>query len=285
MADKDTSANSDELDTSKDDVETSEDDSEEDETVDTEEQDDDEEDTESDNDEESDDSDDSDDDSETDDDDEEEDEEEESEFKKAFSTIKGETPLEYISNLEEAYRKSGVEAKRLNGQAKDLQGRIDLINQAAAKNPELAKLLNESVPDGEANPVVDPAVQKVRQDYEEKVAKDLETFMGQHPDLEDDEELQDEFMENVATLGAAARKKGKVLEPSVAYKKAWAMLDHDDSQDKVVNAAKSAASKPKTSNAKKKQPQQKSKLTSEQIAWGKKMGLSEKQMLANLEKE
>jgi hypothetical protein len=242
------------------------------------------EDTSEDEDESNDDSEDSedDDDSEDEDDSEEEDsdeDEDEPEFKKAFSQIKGDTAQEYIPNLEEAYRKSSTEGKRLGGQNKELQDRLDQINAAVAKNPELAKLIMEATGENAVAPTVDPGVLKARQDYNDQVAKDLDTFLGEHQTLADDEDLMAEFMENLATIGAAERKKGRVIEPMKAYKKALGMMDYDDSKDKVVEAAKSSASKPKTPAAKK--PAKKSKdsaLTPEQIAYGKKMGLTEKQM-------
>jgi hypothetical protein len=273
MADKDTSTNED-LDTSVDDVETGEDISTEDEIVDNEDQEDSGADAESGED------DDSDDDS-----DEDEEDEEASEFKKAFSTILGDTPEEYIPNLEEAYRKSSREGKKLAQEKKDMQERLDAIAAAVANNPDLAKALTDATSEGSVLPTADPALTMARQNYEEKVQKDLDTFLGSHPDLESDEELADEFMENVAIVGAAARKKGKILDPMIAYKKAWGMLGVDDSKEKLANAAKNNASKSKTKAAKKTAPTDKAKLTAEQIAFGKKMGLTEKQLLDQIKSD
>lgn len=228
--------------------------------------------------EDSEDDDDSEDEDDSDDDDSDEDEDE-SEFKKAFSQIKGDTALEYIPNLEEAYRKSSAEGKRLSTEKKELQDRIDQINAAVAKNPELAKLIMEATGENAVPVTVDPGVLKARQDYNDQVAKDLDTFLGEHQTLADDEALMDEFMENLATIGAAERKKGRIIEPMKAYKKAYGMMDIDDSNDKLVDAAKRTASKPKTPAAKKpKVKSEKGALTPEQIAYGKKMGLTEKQM-------
>lgn len=280
MADKDTSTEDEVLDTSTDSVETDEDNSAEDETA-GEDQDEDEVDAESDEGEDSeDDSDSEEDDSEEDD----EENEEEPEFKKAFSQIKGDTPVEYIPNLEEAYRKSSREAKRLAGADKEKQERLDLINQVVAKNPDFQKAIAEVTEEGAIPPTTDPALAMARQNFEKEIAKELEIFMGDHPDLEGDEETMDEFMDNVETVGAAARKKGKYLSPKEAYKKAWGMMDHDDSKDQLANAAKKTASKPKTSTTKKPISTNKPKLTAEEIAVGKKMGLSEKQLLETKEK-
>lgn len=281
MADKDTS-NEDELNTGVDDVETPEDQeadedidqSNEDDSQDEDESNEDSEDSEDDDDSEEDDS----------DDDSEDDDEEESEFKKAFSNIKGDSPEEYIPNLEDAYRKSTTEGKRLSGENKELQGRIDAINAAVAKNPDLAKAIMEATEEGATPPTVDAGVLKARQDYEEKIATDLTTFMDEHQTLANDEKLVDEFMDNVAILGERARKEGKILDPMTAYKKAYGMMEIDDSadkNDKLVEAAKGSASKPKAKAAAKPKAKTSSKgsLTPEQIAYGKKMGLTEKQML------
>lgn len=274
MADKDTS-NEDELDTSADEVETDTDTGAEDEDTDTSED-------ESDADTESDEGDEDSEDEDSDEEDE-DDEDEEPEFKKAFSTIKGDTPEEYIPNLEDAYRKSTREGKKLSSDNKEKQDRLDLINQAVAKDPELAKAIMDATGETAIPPTADPATLKVRQDYEDKVSKDLETFMGEHTELDDDEEVLDEFMENVATVGAASRKNGRIIDPMVAYKKAWAMMDHDTSAEDLATAAKSTASKPKTPKTKKVISTGKPKLTSDQIAYGKKMGLTEKQLLASIE--
>lgn len=229
-----------------------------------------------------------DDDSDDDDSDEDEDDkdEDEPEFKKAFGQIKGDTAQEYIPNLEEAYRKSSAEGKRVGGLNKELQGRLDQINAAVAKNPDLAKLIMEATDEKAVPATVDPAVLKVRQDYEEQIAKDLDSFLGDHQTLADDENLMDEFMENVATIGAAERAKGRVIEPMKAYKKALGMMEYDDSKDKIVQAAKGSASKPKTPSQKK-APSKSSKeetLTDAQIAYGKKMGVSKEEMLKTLKK-
>lgn len=278
MADKDTS-NNEASNPTDDEVETPAATEEEDESIDTEG-----EDEVTDEDESNDDSDDSEDDDDADsdeDEDSEDDEEEESEFKKAFSTIKGDTALEYIPNLEAAYRKSSAEGKKLGGQNKELQDRIDQINAAVAKNPDLAKLIMDATDEKAVPANVDPGVLKARQDYEDKIAKDLDSFLGEHQTLADDENLMTEFMENVATIGTAERAKGRIIDPMKAYKKALGMMDYDDSKDKLVDAAKSSASKPKTPAAKKtvKKSEKGKGLSPEQLAYGKKFGLTEKQML------
>lgn len=272
MADKDISTEEENLNQEDEQVETTDADQLEDENSEDEEQEDAKDDAESD--------DDSDDDSEEDDSD---DEEEEPEFKKAFSQIKGETLEEYAPNLEQAYRKSSSEGKRLASEKKDLQDKLDQITAAVAKNPELAKLITDSTAEGAENPTIDPALMKARQDMEDQMAKEYTEFVADHPELDEDEALQEEFLENMKIVGDAARKKGRIESMSVATKKAWAMLGkEDDKKEKIAEAAKNTASKSKTTSKKKTVKKQDSKLTPEQVAYAKKFGLTEKQLLETL---
>lgn len=233
--------------------------------------------------EEDDDSQDDDDSEDEDDSDKDEDEDEdEPKFKKAFSQIKGDTPEEYATNLEEAYRQSSQEGKLKAKELKDAQSRIDAITAAVAKDPKLAKALADAVPDGEIAPTADPALLHARQTMEEQMDKDYTEFSDLHPEIASDPDLQDKMLAEVQVFGDAARKKGRIMPMKEALNKAWISLglDKDDSKEKVVTKAKDNASKPKTNNSKKsgKTPQ----LTPDQIKVGKKMGLTEKQMLEQL---
>lgn len=210
-------------------------------------------------------------------------EDDEPEFKKAFSQIKGDTPQEYAQNLEEAYRQSSQEGKLNAKKAKEAEARIDQIAAAVAKNPELAKLINEAVPDGEISPTTDPALLHARQAMEQKMESDYKAFTDLHPELDSDPDLQEKVLAEVTIFGDAARKKGKILGMDDALRKAWISLglDKEDSKEKVSVKAKETASKSKTNNSNKKTTKTPT-LTPEQIAAGKKMGLTEKQMLTAL---
>lgn len=213
-------------------------------------------------------------------------EEDKSEFKKAFTQIKGDTPEEYVPNLEEAYRQSSAEAVKLAKQNKESQNRLDLIMSAVAKDPALAKAINDATADGVAPPTVDPALLKARQDMNEQMDKDYKKFTELHPEIESDPKVQEAMLEEMAEFGEAARKKGKVLSMEVALNKAWISLgfDKDDSKETVLNKAKDNASKPKTNNANKKTGKA-PVLTPDQIKVGNKFGLTEKQMLEQLSKK
>lgn len=287
MADKDASTEEENLGNKDESVETKAINALEDENSD-EEQEDSDEDTESNDDDsdESDDEDDSDDAEGEDADDDDSDEEEETpEFTKAFEQIKGDSPEEYIPNLEEAYRKSSAQGKTLHKEKEDLQGRLDLVTEAVAKNPELAKALEDATAEGATPPTVDPALQELRQQREQEMTKSYEDFVTDHPELNEDTELQEELLENLSIIGDRARKSGKTVKMDAALTKAWAMMGKtEDPKAKLAQAAKDSASKPKSSPSKKSKAPTKQKLTKEQISLGQKFGLSEKQMLAQSDK-
>lgn len=225
-----------------------------------------------------------DDDSESDDDsqDDSDDEDEDDKFSKRFSQIQGDSIEEYTPNLEEAYLKSSREGKRLAQQNKDLQGRLDSIAAAVAKNPELAKQIEEATKEGAVPPTVDPAVQYARDEMEKKMETDYNNFVKVHPELDTDPQLQEKVLAELNDLGAYYRSKGKILSMDEGLKKAWSNLglDKDDDKERIAMKAKETASKSRTASTNKKGGKsEKSKLTEEQIAVGKKMGLSEKQML------
>lgn len=211
--------------------------------------------------------------------DEESEEEEEPEFKKAFSQIKGDTPQEYAKNLEEAYKQSSKEGKLQAQKAKDSQARIDQIAAVVAKNPELAKLINESA-GSEIAPTTDPALVHARQTMEQQMEKDYSKFAESHPEIETDPDLAEKVLAEVTIFGDAARKKGKILSMDEALNKAWISLglNKEDSKETVATKAKETASKSRTNNTNKKKTKT-PKLSDDQIAAGKKMGLTEKQML------
>jgi len=214
-------------------------------------------------------------------DEDESDDEEESDFKKQFPSIKGDTPEEYISNLEETYRKSSREGKRLAKTVQDLQGRVDAITQAVAKNPELAKLINEAVPEGGTSPVQDPALLHAREQMESQMEKEYNEFVDEHPELDSDPELQEKVLKELEILGAAYRAKGKTLGMKRGLALAYESLGLDDggSKERIAGAAKTTAARTKTTGKGGKKPKAKGSLTPEQVAYGKRMGLTEKQML------
>lgn len=219
-----------------------------------------------------------DDDSDEDEDDETEDDED-SKFEKRFTQFKGDTPEEYIPNLEDGYLKSSNEAKRLASANKDLQSRLDAVTAAVAKNPDLAKGLNEALGEETPEVLVDPALMKAREDMEATMASEYNEFVEAHPEFGSDPVLQEEVLAELQTFAKAARKNGKILGMKEGLNKAWISLGkNDDSKEKLATAAKNNAAKPRTSSKGKKPAGDKPQFSPEQIAYAKKMGLTAKQL-------
>ena len=210
-----------------------------------------------------------------------EDEDDEPEFTKAFSQIKGDTLEDYTPNLEEAYRKSSREGRKLAEDKKELQSKLDVVAAVIAKNPELAKAIENA---GASAAIVDPTLMKLRQDTETQQLKEYNEFSDSHPRLEAEEDLRKDVFDTMSELSAAAQKRGKVLSMSDALKKAWAIVvdDDDEKEEKIVNKAKENASRKKSNSGggKKPAPSKAKGLTAEQIAVAKKFGLTEAQLLA-----
>jgi hypothetical protein len=213
-------------------------------------------------------------------DDSEEDDEETTEFNKRFSQIKGDTPEEYLANLEDAYSKSSTEGQRLNGELTKTQQQVDKIMALVAKDPELAKKIETVAGDDAEDVLVDPALAYARAEMQKQMKTDYEEFVAEHSELEDDPELQQEVANLLEQFGEVARKQGKILTMREGLEKAWAFLGKDrDDKDELRNKVKKTAAKPSTSSSKK--PKAASKLTPEQLAIAKRFGLSEKEVLAN----
>jgi hypothetical protein len=201
--------------------------------------------------------------------------EEASEFKKRFTQIKGDTPEEYLPNLEEAYRNSSTEAQRLAKEAKDLQKRVDQIGALVAKNPELAKALEEGTGEGAPSPIVDPALQYAREQMQQTFEREYNEFADLHPELNTDDELKEKVIEELQILADVYDRRGQRLGMAEGLKKAWISLglDADDSKEKAATQAKQQAAKPNT-QGKPKSTTKAPEFTDAQIAMAQKFGLS-----------
>lgn len=201
--------------------------------------------------------------------------EEKTEFKKRFTQIKGDTPDEYIPNLEEAYRNSSTEAQRLAKETKDLQKRVDQIGALVAKNPELAKALEEGTAEGAPSPIVDPALQYAREQMQQTFEREYKEFTDLHPELDTDDELKEKVIEEMQILADVYDRRGQRLSMAEGLKKAWISLglDADDSKEKAAQQAKQQAAKPNT-QGKAKSTTKAPEFTEAQIAMAKKFNLT-----------
>lgn len=214
-------------------------------------------------------------DSDSDEDNEETDEDEDSdepEFKKRYTRIKGETPEEYIPNLETAYKNSSAEAVRLKQQNKEIQIQLDNIAALVANNPDLA----EQIKDGKVpNIKTDPALLKARQDMEDQNKKEYGDWVDAHPDLESDPELQKQVFDEIQDFAEVASKKGRVLGMKEALTMAWTSLglQVDSKEERVRMKAKDSAARGKSAGTGKSVKKDKTTFSEAQIKAGLQMGL------------
>ena len=201
-------------------------------------------------------------------------EDEEDKFQKRFSQFKGDTPEEYLKELEEAYANSSTEGQRNSKEAKEAKEKLDKILTAVANNPELAKALEEA--DNAPKPKEDPALVYARQQMEQQYEKDWGDFTRLHPELVGNQELTNELIDEIDAIAYAAERRGKILTMAEGLQKAWVSLGKQaaDDKEKIVNKTKEQASKPAPGASKPKQNSGKQEFTPEQIAVAKKMGIS-----------
>lgn len=209
------------------------------------------------------------------------DEEDKPTFTKRFTQIKGETLEEYNQNLEEAYRNSSTEGQRNATEAKEAKEELAKIGAVIAKNPDLAKALNDALDGAEPLPAQkeDPAIAYAREEMKKKLDGEYNAFVDIHPEMATDKDLRENVLKELSLLADVAAARGESLSMEAGLRKAWISLgyDADDSKEDTINKAKNLAAKPGTS-AKTKTAKPKAALTDEQIALGKRYGLSEKQL-------
>lgn len=201
-------------------------------------------------------------------------EEDEGKFQKRFSQFKGDTPEEYLKELEEAYANSSTEGQRNSKEAKEAKEKLDKILTAVANNPELAKQLEEV--ENTPKKQEDPALVFARQQMEQQYEKDWGDFTRLHPELVGNQELTNELIDEMDAIAYAAERRGKTLTMAEGLAKAWVSLGKQaaDDKEKIVNKTKEQASKPAPGASKPKQNSGKQEFTAEQIAVAKKMGVS-----------
>lgn len=175
-------------------------------------------------------------------------------FEKRFTQLKGDTPEEYLKNLEDTYAKSSTEAVRLNRQVKELEARLNQFTAAVATNPDLAAKLKEGegVQGVATDAPVSPAVAWAESEMQRTFKKEYDEFAEQHPEITTDPALEDELNDTLAAVRDIVWKKDKrQVGMGEALNMAWKLLDKDDSSDKVAAAAKASAAQSKTGTSQK----------------------------------
>jgi hypothetical protein len=177
----------------------------------------------------------------------------EEDFTKRFTQFKGDTPTEYLKNLEDGYAESSKEAVKLSRENKDLKATVERVNQLIANNPELA----QAVSDGKQAPAApkDPAILFAETQMKQTWQKEYNDFAREHPEIDTDPALADALD---AKLKIAKRiveeEEGRLVGMGEGLNMAWKLLgkDTDDKQERVRVASKDSASQGKASGSKKK---------------------------------
>jgi len=182
-------------------------------------------------------------------------------FIKGFENIKGDTPEEYIKNLEAAYGNSTSEAMRLKKLAEA---------RTAAPPPQVGDDDDDDSPVSPPAPVSsDPTQLWISQQMDKEILKAYDSFKSDYSQVEDPE-MYDKFTAEVSVFSQIEQAKGLMPDPADLYRRAavslgWEKTSKPSDKEKLGAALKTnAASSPaKTSGAK---PPVKSKVTDEQVA-------------------
>ncbi len=196
------------------------------------------------------------------------DEDEDSEtFKKRFTQVKGDTESEYLKNLEDTYANSSTEAVRLSKELKESKAIIDRINAAVAKDPQLAEALKTSDVEAQKDqPPKDPVLAWAESERDKIWGREYNEFVESHSEIATDPELAEALNNQLAIVrDVVMRNEGRMVGMGEGLKKAWKLLDKDDTDEKVRIAAKDSASRGKSASGKKADKSGKTRFTDQQI--------------------
>ena len=195
------------------------------------------------------------------------------------------TDTSYIQNLEEAHKNSTTEAISLKQQLNQVNGRVDAIMKAAAKDPQLAEGLNKAIKDigdggddGASDPTAatdNPFVRSLQAEWSEKSEKEIGDFLGEHPEAVADPEVSKDLKKWINIFSSQYYKDtNKLMSGGEAIKKAWKHLDLDTKFGKqnLAKGAKKTVTPPRSRGSKKKALSQKENFTADQLAMAKAMG-------------
>jgi hypothetical protein len=177
----------------------------------------------------------------------------EEDFTKRFTQFKGDSPTEYLKNLEDGYAESSKEAVKLSRENKELKATVDRVNQLIATNPELAQAIKGSE-DTKAVPK-DPAILFAETQMKQTWQKEYNDFSSKHPEIETDPALADALDSKLKIAKRIVEEEeGRLVGMGEGLEMAWKLLgkDTDDKQEKVRMASKDSASQGKASGGKKK---------------------------------
>ena len=168
-------------------------------------------------------------------------------FVKQFPNIKGDTPEEYLKNLEESYKHSTTEALRLK---------------------QLSEVGKSEDDEETSTGVVDPRLLYLDRIVEEDITKTYASFRKEYPQVDDPAEYE-KFTTEVENLASYfINSKGTAATAKELYPKAAAILGWQkqaiDSKDKLGMALKNKAASTKTTSSTKPKAKQ-SKVSDKEV--------------------
>lgn len=206
------------------------------------------------------------------------DDDSDSTFTKRFTQFKGDSPEEYLKNLEEGYYNSSSEAMRLNNEVKDLKAKVEQVAGLIANNPELAEQLN--LPQDQPAVDKDPAIRYAETKMQEEMKNEYEAFVALHPEIESDPGLQERMTKRLAVLAKTVQEEeGRYLGMGEGLELAWTSLGmaQQDKKEEIRMKAKDVAASTKTAKGGTKKVV-KSEFTPAQLEMAEKLGLNEQQL-------
>lgn len=197
---------------------------------------------------------------------------EEAKFEKRFPRFKGETPEEYIKNLEDGYENSSTEAVRLSRENKEL------------REAKLSEVANEEVT---PTPPPNPTLAWAEQQREKEWKSDWANFAKLHPEIEEDTTLFADFDKKTGEMfNFIQTTESRFPTLGEAMQKAWNYMNPDElsNEEQIATKVKNAGSGTKTKGVSKDLP--KPQFSEKQIAMARKFDPSLRDKSdADIEKE
>jgi hypothetical protein len=196
-------------------------------------------------------------------------------FEKRFTQFKGDTPEEYLKNLEDAYGHSSAEATRLVQSQREAQAKLDRLMADVAKDPALAEKLQVQAPTQTPStpaPIADPMLAYAKQSVQQQWEKEYHDFVQEHQELQTDQDLNKQVIDTLSVLSNTMQQTQNRL-PGMAegLKMAWQILGRplNDSEETTRMAVKNAASQSKTAVGRPTASPVKAKFTQAQLAFAR----------------
>lgn len=197
-------------------------------------------------------------------------------FQKRFTQFKGDTPEEYLKNLEDAYGHSSAEATRLVQQAKEATAERDRVMAQVANDPALAEKLQQQQTPAQTPPaaptMADPLLDFARSNVQQQWEKEYHEFVSEHQEMQTDQDLNTKVLQALQVVSSNVRQiQNRTPGMKEALGMAWQSLGYslNDSEETTRMAVKNAAAQSKTAVGRPTPSPTKPKFTQAQLQFAK----------------